>query len=505
MKLWMRSVACIALILMTGFMSIGYAALTDTLNLRGSAKVDIPYGLYITNVVTTGTSNNDKNEVTYLPYTTTVDSTISNVYSRWNQKSGSVTYQITVFNNTKLTYAYRGLYYQSNLANYNGNPKIATYLNDNVLCVSCSLANAAPENKVVRPGQSLTFEVTYTAGKNLNANSNWSTLINYQFGINVEGEEQAIEIIENKFLDILNSQITYDRLIDALDNKYDGSQEWTSNYIGNVVGSSSADSVDVNTLFAGQLQITVGSQQLDATVLIKHENLDGNQQTGDDYVAQPPNSNGRPFYGYGCEMTLYLTVDPLSAQSAGDYVPVYAVVFTRDRDADGNFVGDWYRVGDTYAGEADVVTYDGGTGGGSFCTDRWRADPTTYTVVEGYRYTVGGNAFELDTYSYQSGYRESIKSIVTAKDANATQTLQTLLNHAKSILEMQGYAGTGIELVEQAYLDAARYYTLDANGNPVVNANLTRAQLCPPMKNLRYAVDSALMQMEALEQEQNGQ
>ena len=82
--------------------------------------------------------------------------------------------------------------------------------------------------------------------------------------------------------------------------------------------------------------------------------------------------------------------------------------------------------------------------------------------------------------------------------------MQTLLDHAKAIISSQDFAGTGIELVEQAYADAARYYTLDANGNPVVTSTLTRAQLCPVMNDLRYAVNTALKQMESLEKEQNG-
>ena len=500
MKPWVKAVACIALVLMVGFTTVGYAALTDTLNITGSAKIEIPYGLFITSIKTQGSNNADKNVCSYLDYSTTVKSEIS----RGKTGAGSVTYTITVFNNTDLTYSYRKLYYQTNLSEYNGNSYIteSTTNADRKISVVCSLANAPAESKIVKPGQSLTFTVTYTLGKNMDHNTNWNTLINYQFGINVDGEAQALEIIENKFLDILNNQVTYNQLIDALDNKYDGSQEWTSNYIGNVKGSTSNDSVAVNTLFAGHLQITVGNKQQDATVLIKHENLDGNNQTGDDYVAQPPNNNGRPFYGYGCEMTLYLTIDPLTA--SGQYVPVYVVVFTRNRDENGNFVGDWYRIGDTYAGEADVVTYEGGTGGGSFCTDRWRANSTSYTVVEGYSYTVGGTNYRLNRYTYQTAYREGIKSIVTTKDANAISTTQTLLDHAYAIINSQNYAGTGIELVEQAYAAASRYYTLDANGKPVVISGMTRAQLCPVMKDLRYAVDTALKQMEALEKEQNG-
>ena len=45
--------------------------------------------------------------------------------------------------------------------------------------------------------------------------------------------------------------------------------------------------------------------------------------------------------------------------------------------------------------------------------------------------------------------------------------------------------------------------TVDANGNPVVDAEMTRAQLIPAIKRLYTAVDKALLQMEALSNEKN--
>lgn len=496
MKRWMKLSVCIALSFMMIFMSVGYAALTDSMRVSGTAKIDIPYGLFIVNVEYGSSSNLDNNQAEHLEYTTTLDSMLN----RGSWGSGSATYRITVLNNTKLTYSYRGLYYQSSLSGYNGNSYIRTSNGNRYIGVVCSLANASAQNKKVAPGETLTFTVTYTVGQNLSANTDWKTLINFQFGINVEGEEEALAVVEDKFLNILNTTTTYEQLIDALDNKFDGRQEWTSNYIGNVTGSSSADSMAVNTLFAGQLQITVGDDQMDATVLIKHENLDGNTNTGDDYVATNT-SNGGVFRGYGCEMTLYLTIDPLDR--AGTYVPVYAVVFTCDRDENGNIAGDWYRVGNTYAGEANVVTYDGGNGTGSFVTDNWRATAATHTVVDGYRYTIGDTTYTLDSYSYSVANGVNIESIVMATDANAERTMQTLLNHAKSIIDSQEYAGTGITIVEDAFADAYRIYTLDENGNPIVNTGMTRAQIIPAIQKLYSATNSALMQMEALSKEQN--
>ena len=507
MTKWMKAIICTALSFMFCFMSFGYAALTDTLGITGTAKIEIPSGLFIIDVSTSSETNVDKNQVSFLEYTTTLDSMISRRGSNswWGQQSsGSVTYHVTVLNNTKLTYSYRGLYYQTSLDGYNGNSSISTSNSNNRIGVVCSLANKSSEEKKVYPGKTLEFDVTYTVGSGLNANTDWKTLVNFQFGINVETADQAIDIAVDKFLDILNTTSTYTELVDALDNKFDGRQEWTSNYIGNVTGSSSDDSMAVNTLFAGQLQITVDNVKQDATVMIKHENLDGNTMTGDDYVATNT-GNGGVFRGYGCEMTLYLTIDPLAKEDMGEYVPVYAIVFTCDRDADGNIISEWYRVGDTYLGEANVVDYDGGTdgNGGSFVTDNWRAAGDTYQVVSGYSYDINGTVYKLNSYSYTVGYRSNIESIVMATDNNATATLQTLLDHAKSIIDSKDYAGTGIALVEKEYEAASDYYTLDENGNPVAKDGYTRAALLPTINNLYYAVDEALMKMEALSKEQN--
>ena len=465
------------------------------MRVSGTVKTDIPYGLFITSVTTSSTSNTDKNTVSYLQYSTTIDSTIS----RKSNSAGTVTYTVTVLNNTKLTYSYRKIYYQTTLDGYNGNSYVATSNNRSNIGVVCSLDKATANAKKVAPGQTLSFTVTYTVGNSMNANIDWKTLINYQFGINVDGEREALAVIEEKFLNILNTTSTYEQLIDALDNKFDGRQEWTSNYIGNVTGSSSEDSVAVNTLFAGHLQISVGKDNLDATVLIKHENLDGSVLTGDDYIATNT-SNGGVFRGYGCEMTLYLTVDPLN--KSGAYVPVYAVVFTCDRDENGNKISSWYRIGSTYAGTANVVTYDGGNGTGSFVTDNWKADAETYQIIEGYNFNIKGETYVLNQYSHSVARDASIKTIVTARDATASNVFRTLLDHARRLINNQGYAGVGIDLVMEEYSKYSDLYTVDANGNHTVKADATIAQLSPAIVNLYQVVNAALIQMDELQNQE---
>ena len=499
MNAWKTGAICILLAFLCLFSAVGYATISDTMQIIGSARVEIPYGLFITNIKVKSTSNVDNHAYEFKPYTTTVDSTIS----RTNSGAGTVTYEITVLNNTKLTYSYRDIYFQTNLTGYTGNAHVTnTAINSysSKIAVVCSLKNTTA-NKKVEPGESLVFTVVYTIGTGRSHRDDWKTLINFQFGINVDGEREALEVVEQKFLNILNSSATYTQLIDALDNKFDGRQEWTSNYIGNVNGSSSEDSVAVNTLFAGHLQISVGKDDLDATVMIKHENLDGNVRTGDDYVATNKN-NGGVFRGYGCEMTLYLTVDPLNR--AGAYVPVYAVVFTCDRDANGNKISEWYRIGSTYAGTANVVTYDGGNGTGSFVTDNWRADAETYRLIDGYSFTLDGDVYRLNGYSYSVASGETIKSIVSKKDPAAVAALQTLLNDAKRLIDNHRYAGVGIDLIIETYAKYAPYYTVDANGNHTVNTDLTLAQISPAIINLYRDVNAALTKIEELQAQQQG-
>ena len=109
MKPWKISVICILLTVLCLFTCVGYAALSDTLSINGAAKASIPSGLFITSVTTKESSRIDTNRssVTYLEYTTTVDSTIR---KNANNTAGTVTYTVTVLNNTKLTYSYRGIF-----------------------------------------------------------------------------------------------------------------------------------------------------------------------------------------------------------------------------------------------------------------------------------------------------------------------------------------------------------------------------------------------------------
>ena len=184
-------------------------------------------------------------------------------------------------------------------------------------------------------------------------------------------------------------------------------------------------------------------------------------------------------------MTLYLTVDGLN--KANSWAPVTATVFTCDRDAAGNIVGDWYRVGDTYNGQANVVGYRGESGGtGSFVTDNWKSYSSTYQIS--------------DDYSYRVNADVTIKTLMQTVDQSTINEFQRLLVDAEAMIANDKYAGTGIIVVEEAYRKAARFYTTNAEGKAIANNDTRRVWLIPIMKELEHVLTVAQEAIDRIEQ-----
>ena len=473
MKTWLKCLISISLSLMCLFTCVGYASISDVLRINGTAKANIPSGLFITGIKTVSESNTDKNEVSYHEYTTTVNSIISR-----KSGAGTVVYEITVLNNTEHEYAYRGLYY---ITSYGQNSYVSTSTSNSKLGVVVSF----PNGSIVAPKEKLVFRVTYTVGRSVSSSLNLDTLLNFQFGINVDSVDKAYDIVHSKFLDILNTLTTYEQLITVLDDKFDGTQTWTSNYIGNVGNAVDNDMMTVETLFAGQLTMMVNGQAQKAWVMIKHEDVDGNEMTGDDYTlnyTQYGNVTHK-----GCEMTLYMTIDPLDKPNG--WAPVYTTVFTCDRDAAGNKISNWYKVGDSYYGQANIVGYRGESGQtGSFVTDNWKSYASTYQVTSKYSYSIGADL--------------SIKSLMTVVDQSTIAEFQRLLTDAEAMIANQKYAGTGITVVEEAYAMAASFYTVDADGRAIAKQDTRRVWLIPLMQDLDHVLTVAQDAIDKVEQGQ---
>jgi hypothetical protein len=212
-----------------------------------------------------------------------------------------------------------------------------------------------------------------------------------------ESIEEAIKDAIDKFRVILNDDVDFGFLQTHIDDKYDGT-DWKANFIGNVAGSSLEDTTNLVYLFDGYLNLIIDGVETPVTLIIKMEDLDGNENTGCMYSSSYVNAYGNTVTtsGKGCEMSLYITTADITNNSKRAD-PVYAVVFTCDttytRDSSGNILsaqyGEWIQLGDRnnnngmYVGTAEVVGYEGNEtidgvtiNSGSFNTGDWRLSRT---------------------------------------------------------------------------------------------------------------------------------
>ena len=457
---------------MAMFLCVGYAAFTDTLAVSGAADVSPFEGIFITNISEVSTSNIDKNEYSFITHTTNV---VNQLKRGSDDEAGVAVYEVTIFNNTDTTYYFRDIYYMTGLDGYNGNDYITLFGESTGVSIECIFDDASDYSKKLLPREYIVFKVEYTIGKDISEAIDLDMLVNLRFGIHVSGRDEALDMIEARFLQILNTQSTYDYLVDILDNKYDGVNDWTSNYVGNVAGAVtgafSEDSVAVNTLFQNHLQMTINGELKEVTVIIKHENVDWDTGTGDDYVATHP--SGAVQYGTGCEMTLYLTIDTLDVPY--EYVTVYAMVFTCDRDwQTGAVTSDWYRVGHTFVGKAEVSDYDGTVGGtGSFRTTTWAPLAETYRLIEGYHFEIPNgsymDSFDVDAFYYTvtPTYQHPMYYLLETWNEEAPVVILQLLNDARRILDNHNYAGEGLDRLRTVY--EKYYWMYGYTGQPMLN------------------------------------
>lgn len=219
--------------------------------------------------------------------------------------------------------------------------------------------------------QSLTFFVKIAHTQR--SNTTYNPLLTFNFSTEItKKEEESAKTVASKFLEILNTESSYNQLNTAIDTNYDGSRDWTASYIGNVTGSSDDDTTLLEELFEGTLSLDLNGATVDVTCIIKRENIDNNATTGNSYTV------GGTAYN-GCEMTLYLTTANFNNLSYNDYPNVYAMVFTRVSED-----SLWEQIGEKmYEGTAQVVGYVGGTTTGSFDTGTWTSSKEYHGISSG--------------------------------------------------------------------------------------------------------------------------
>ena len=332
--------------------SFGYAVIEGAISLEGSAEAKAPpfQGVYIFSVEVASTSGGVSSSGFEIIKPTNLSTTIKVPAS-----NGTITYKVTVHNNTDVTYWFLGTVVPDNYANNSLIGKangifITPKDHESDLNVTFDTGDWVPA------GEMRTFYVTYRFGNS--AMGTMSTVVNFKFGLQMDA-------VQDDFLRILNDKTSsngYNYLTDVFDEKY--SKSGTT-----VIGNIGADDAIFDKLFGKDLYVTVDGVSKPVTVMIERRNVDGNASSGDSYGGGGPS---------GCEYTVYITTDSLD----GGTPTVYAVSYTCGAD------GVWRQLGELYEGTCSTANYDS-AGNKCISVSTWDATAKEYKVTNNISYKVG--------------------------------------------------------------------------------------------------------------------
>ena len=328
------------------FTAVGYAALSDTLEVAGSAGIAAQTGVFISDVIPPASGS-----VTVNSYASTLLNTKVDLGSNKNAK---LTLQLKFYNNSAYVYVFDSVKYT---LGSNG-----TYDNANI---KFEVSGMKAGDKIEAQSEltcSLTFSYDNTSSI---SDTDLNSVLNFYF---VPAEEYrpvvAVDNALHRFEAILNSTEDFKTLTNQMDAV---SGSWWSgrndnSYIGNVVGSSSADSNVLNNLFTvdgdNKLTLVIDNEKTNVTAMIKRKDIDGKSSTGDEN---------------GYEMAIYMTGETISSSNR---TPVtYVAVYTKDSGSDS-----WYLLGQMFEGEANANGYTGGWGYNSINTETWTSTKAYYEV-----------------------------------------------------------------------------------------------------------------------------
>ena len=217
MKRFVIVVTCILLCFIFVFTCIGYAAISDTLQISGNATVTPPEAVFISGAEVEGNAT-----VTY------------SGTSLFVTGSGSVTVSVTFFNNTAEVHRYNGI----------------SVIDSSIFSIDTMSIQRGAEIAI---SGTLGAEVTFSITDNV-ADGNG---VVFQF---VKDNDYINDPVVNQFEEILNNEDDFNNLNNAMNSQYNGGVREDTSYIGNIAGDEDA----VNGLFNGLLSNN-------QTVIIKKE------------------------------------------------------------------------------------------------------------------------------------------------------------------------------------------------------------------------------------------
>lgn len=275
-------------------------------------------------------------------------------------RSASITYKITVRNESDMTYWYLG----PNFDRTHGQNSLIGISNGIFIStrdLAATSSDSFDTSDWIPPQTERVFYATYTFGAN--AQGALSLLVDFTFGLHMGSVSDAfLKVLNDK-----NSEYGYSYLSGSFNDKY---AESGSTVLANVGGEAEI----FNNLFGANLTVNVDGVDKPATIVIERRDVDNKSATGDAYSGA-----GAPL---GCEYTVYVTVDSLT----GGAPTVYALSYTCGAD------GTWYQIGELYEGTCTVIPdYDSETAGQQPAPNvgEWKASAKTYEVTPDISYKVG--------------------------------------------------------------------------------------------------------------------
>ena len=472
MKRRTMTALCISLSFMLLFTAIGYAALSSEMWISGSVGVlaGDPEGLHISKVEVYSASG-AKDTLTDIVLPTSLNTSV-----QASSRGGSVTYKITVYNKSDMTYWYLGTE-ALDMVGSNGLIDAQNGITIKTRDHEASNSDAFDLDDWIPPQTERVFYATYTFGSA--AQGDISTMVNFKFGLYMGSWSDG-------FLKVLNDKsgaYGYEYLSGAFDKAYaeDGST---------VIGNVGEDKQVFDNLFGSAITVNINGVDMPATVLVERKNVDKNASTGDGYSGSNAPS--------GCEYTVYITVDGLG--NAGGKATVFAVTYTCGAN------GIWYQIGELYEGECTVRDYDTSDGKyeGAFEVDSWLAVQKEYSVTNDISYKVG---YEQGT---QYDKLLTIEELMSVKDQefynkvnnNSGKLLKPVCNILYSYthnngqyIETTNFANSdkqGYEALRRAF-DKIKPYCLIANGAQEVKiqnaSSLSRAELIQLLEEIQITYE----------------
>ena len=448
-----KAIAAVVIFALFCCLCIGYAALSDTLVILGNINLTPrPFeGVYIYDVELVSVSK--ANSISYDYTHPTVFSNLVSVSSQ----SATVTYRVTVHNNSSVTCWYLGLDFEKTAEN-NSQIGASGGITITTKDKQSDTSSTFNSDDWIPPNTMREFYVTYTYGAS--ATSYRTTLVNFKFGVKIDS-------VHDKFLSVLNdktSSLGYQYIADYFDTKQ--KEDGTT-----VVGNIGDDAALFDTLFGPNMTINVNGVETPVTVMVERKNVDKNTSTGDTSAAGAK----------GNEYTVYITVDSLS--SSGGKAVVYAVSYTCDAQ------GNWYQLGQLYEGAATKTDYDttNSTYDGAFDVSSWVATAKEYKMADGIVYKVG--------YSQGDQYDmlKTIEQLMSTYDQDIFNDIdnQKILKKVYDIIQANhGSSDPAVLRLIEAFSNAAPYYDNYNNGQEFkIKRNSPRAELIPYIVALQEAVD----------------